>query len=78
MALIGFNVLSNYYFFRLDLTQEKRFTITDATKNLLKNLDDEVYVKVYLTGDKLPSGFKRLENAVKEISFFFAQTEIVG
>lgn len=65
-AIIGLNILANQFFFRVDLTEEKRFTINDATKNLLKNLDDEVYVKVYLTGKSIPSGFKRLENAVRE------------
>ena len=65
-AVVGLNILANYFFFRIDLTEEKRFTINDATKNLLKNLDDEVYVKVYLTGKGIPAGFKRLENAVRE------------
>jgi ABC-2 type transport system permease protein len=65
-AVIGLNVLANRFFFRIDLTEEKRFTINDATKNLLQNLDDEVYVKVYLTGKGIPAGFKRLENAVRE------------
>jgi ABC-2 type transport system permease protein len=65
-AVIGVNILANRFFFRIDLTEEKRFTINDATKNLLQNLDDEVYVKVYLTGKGIPAGFKRLENAVRE------------
>jgi gliding-associated putative ABC transporter substrate-binding component GldG len=65
-TVMGLNILANYFFFRIDLTQEKRFTINDATKNLLKNLDDDVYVKVYLTGKDIPAGFKRLENAVRE------------
>ncbi len=65
-AVIGLNVLANRFFFRIDLTEEKRFTINEATKNLLQNLDDEVYIKVYLTGKGIPAGFKRLENAVRE------------
>jgi ABC-2 type transport system permease protein len=65
-AVLGVDILANRFFFRIDLTEEKRFTINDATKNLLKNLDDEVYVKVYLTGKGIPAGFKRLENAVRE------------
>ena len=65
-VVIGLNIFANYFFFRIDLTEEKRFTINDATKNLLRNLDDEVYVKVYLTGKGIPAGFKRLENAVRE------------
>ena len=66
VAVIGINILAKMFFFRVDLTEEKRYTIADATKNLLNKLDDEVYVKVYLTGKSLPSGFKRLEAAVRE------------
>lgn len=65
-AVVAINAAASHFFFRLDLTQEKRFTIADATKNLLQNLDDEVYIKVYLTGKNIPAGFKRLENAVNE------------
>jgi len=64
--LIGLNILANYYFFRLDLTEEGRYTISPATKSLLENLEDDVTIKVYLTGNDIPAGFKRLENAVKE------------
>ena len=49
-------------FFRWDLTQEKRYTISDATKKLLQNLEHQVVIKVYLTGD-FPAGFERLERA---------------
>jgi len=66
MEVMGLNILANHYFFRIDLTEEKRFTISDATKSLLKNLDNEVYIKVYLTGKGIPAGFKRLENAIRE------------
>ena len=64
-ALVVVNVLSAFVFFRLDLTQEKRFTLSKATQRLLTNLPDDVHIDVYLTGD-LPPGFKRLENAVRE------------
>ena len=64
-ALIVVNILSAFVFFRLDLTQEKRYTLSEATKNLLINLPDDIHVDVYLTGD-LPPGFKRLESAVRE------------
>ncbi|GAB3793605.1 gliding motility-associated ABC transporter substrate-binding protein GldG [Spirosoma humi] len=64
-ALIVINVLSAFVFFRLDLTQEKRYTLSEATKTLLVNLPDDIHVDVYLTGD-LPPGFKRLESAVRE------------
>ena len=58
------NVISSYKFFRFDLTSEKRYTLSDATKKLVEELDDVVYVKVYLEGE-FPSGFKRLRNETK-------------
>ncbi|WP_420150753.1 gliding motility-associated ABC transporter substrate-binding protein GldG [Spirosoma sp.] len=64
-ALVAVNVLSAFVFFRLDLTQEKRYTLSDATQTLLADLPDDIHIDVYLTGD-LPPGFKRLENAVRE------------
>nr|WP_027303167.1 gliding motility-associated ABC transporter substrate-binding protein GldG [Rudanella lutea] len=65
LAVVAVNVLSAFLFFRVDLTAEKRYTLSGATQNLLAGLDDDVHVNVYLTGD-LPPGFKRLENAVRE------------
>jgi len=50
---------------RFDLTDEKRFSISKASESLLKNLDDVVYIEVYLDGE-LPSGFKRLKKSIKE------------
>jgi ABC-2 type transport system permease protein len=47
VAVIGLNMAANHFFFRIDLTEEKRFTISDATKNLLGNLEDDVHIKVY-------------------------------
>src|SRR3982751_2850412 len=64
-GLIIANVVSAFVFFRLDLTQEKRYTLSEATQSLLENLPDDIHVDVYLTGD-LPPAFKRLENAVRE------------
>ncbi|GAB3505732.1 gliding motility-associated ABC transporter substrate-binding protein GldG [Spirosoma knui] len=64
-AILAVNMLSAFVFFRLDLTEEKRYTLSEATQTLLSNLPDDVHVEVYLTGD-LPPGFKRLETAVRE------------
>ncbi|MDQ3051092.1 MAG: gliding motility-associated ABC transporter substrate-binding protein GldG [Bacteroidota bacterium] len=66
ILLVGINVVASYVFTRFDLTSEKRFTLSPATKNLVKNLDDIVYVKVYLDGD-FPPAFKRLQNATREM-----------
>ena len=59
------NLIISHYSFRVDLTEEKRFSISESTRNMLENLEDNVYVEVYLDGD-LPSGFKRLQLAIRE------------
>lgn len=58
--------ISSFIFFRFDLTSEKRYTLSDETKNILKNLDDTFYIEIYLDGE-MPSGFHRLKNATKEL-----------
>lgn len=64
LVLIG--ILSSYFFTRIDLTTDKRYSLSKPTKAMIANLDDEVYFKVYLDGE-LPAGFKRLQNSIKEM-----------
>lgn len=54
-----------FVFFKLDLTEEKRHTLTEPTKEMLGSLEDKVFVRCYLTGE-FPAGFKRLEQNIKE------------
>jgi len=60
------NFIFSFYFFRWDLTSEKRYTLSKFTKEFLKNIDDIVYFKIYLSGD-LPPEFNKLKNEVKEM-----------
>ncbi|MEZ4951770.1 MAG: gliding motility-associated ABC transporter substrate-binding protein GldG [Saprospiraceae bacterium] len=64
--LIGINIIANLKYGHLDLTEEKRFTLTEPTKNLLHDLDDIVLVQVMLEGD-FPAGFKRLQRATRDL-----------
>jgi len=66
LILILANVISSMVFTRFDLTSEKRYTLSPSTENILKNLDDIVFFKVYLEGD-FPAGFKRLQRETKEL-----------
>jgi ABC-2 type transport system permease protein len=66
LLIVVFNVLSSMVFFRLDLTKEKRFTITPISKSILKNLEDIVYIEVYLESDDLPVELVRYRKVVKE------------
>ena len=66
LSLIILNIVGVWIYFRADLTADKRYSISDASKNMLKNLPEQVVIKVYLDGDDLPGGFERLKRAVKE------------
>ncbi len=71
VIVVLLNIISQNVYTRLDLTTEKRYTLANASNELLRNLDDVVYVQVYLEG-KFPAGFKRLRNATEEMLYEFA------
>jgi len=66
LLLIFVNILSSNFFTRLDLTAEKRYTLTDYTKQTLKNLNGQILITVYLDGKDLPLQFKKFRSAIKE------------
>lgn len=63
--LICINMLAARFHYGLDLTKEKRFTLSPATKKMLRNMEDVAVVNVYLKG-KFPAGFQRLSEATRE------------
>ncbi len=65
LLVLILNTAGSWYYVRIDLTEEKRYTIKQQTKDLLKNLDDAVYVEVYLEGDLNP-GFERFKKSIRE------------
>ncbi len=65
-AVVAVYFISEKYFFRLDLTSEKRYSVSDNTKRLLRGLDNEITFKIYLDGD-LNSGFLRLRKSTREM-----------
>jgi ABC-2 type transport system permease protein len=65
LFLFVINFFASGIHYRFDLTKEKRYTLSSATKNLLRGLDDEVSIDVFLKGD-FPAGFKKLANSTEE------------
>jgi gliding-associated putative ABC transporter substrate-binding component GldG len=65
LILAAINFLASAYHSSLDLTKEKRFTLSSSTKQILGNLNEQVHVEVYLKGD-FPANFRKLTNAVDE------------
>ncbi len=64
IVLLG--LVSSKFFFRIDLTSEKRYTLSAETKQILRQLDEPLYVDIYLDGD-MPAGFRKLRNGVREM-----------
>ncbi len=64
--LVIINAFSYRHFFRVDLTENKKFTISSSTRNVLAELDDIVNIKVYLS-KKLPPYMVTVTNQVKDI-----------
>jgi len=50
----------------IDLTEEKRYTLTQGARNMLGDLEEVVFVRVLLEGE-FPAGFKRLQTATREV-----------
>jgi len=65
IGLILMNFIANSFYKRFDLTQDKRYTLSNVTENILDNIDESVIIKVYLEGD-FPSEFKRLQTETRQ------------
>ena len=60
LAITLLNFVSNKIFKRLDLTHDKRYTLSSVTKKIIDPIDNLTVIKVYLEGD-FPSEFQRLQ-----------------
>ena len=65
IILVGINFISSVFHARLDLTSENRYTLSKASKDIVRDLDDNVMIDVFLRGD-FPSGFRKLANSTGE------------
>lgn len=59
-------IFTRFAFFRIDLTAEKRYTLSGATKEQLKQIHEPLLLKMYLCGD-LDANMLRLSKAVEEM-----------
>lgn len=67
-GIIFLNIIGSFFFWRWDLTHDKRYSLTEQTKTFLENTEnfqDKVLFKVYLEGN-LPSDLKQIRNAVED------------
>src|SRR5438552_1714774 len=66
VVLVLINWLAASFHSAIDFTNEKRFTLSNSTKSILRNLDSTVDITVLLSGD-IKSEFKKLSNSTKEL-----------
>lgn len=67
VIIILINIISSYSHFRIDLTSEKRYSLSSTTIEMLETLEDYVTVRVYLEGEDFPAGFVRLNGETKQM-----------
>ncbi len=60
------NVVATGFYFRADLTEEKRFSLSEPTKDLLQQQEDIIFIQVYLSGNLTPN-LKRLQTSTAEL-----------
>jgi gliding-associated putative ABC transporter substrate-binding component GldG len=66
VVLIVLNFGGQYIFKRFDLTQDKRYTLSPTTLNIIKNVDSPLYVDVFLEGN-FPPEFRRLQDETRQL-----------
>jgi len=88
IGLLLINFLASKFYKRFDLTEDQRYTLSEATTSIVKNIDDIVTIKVYLEGN-FPAEFERLQtetklhleelkNINKKIQFRFVNPKDIG
>ncbi|HXB06035.1 MAG TPA: gliding motility-associated ABC transporter substrate-binding protein GldG [Puia sp.] len=66
LGLAVVNLLSSHLHYRLDLTQEKRYTLSRPTKEMLGRLDDDIQVDLFLAGN-LKAGIRKLSKSTDDL-----------
>lgn len=64
--LIVLNFISSKFFKRVDLTQDKRYTLSETSLQIVENASEPLYVDVFLRGT-LPGEFKRLQTETNQL-----------
>lgn len=70
LILIGglaiFVLLALFARFRIDLTEEKRYSLHPATEQVLSEITEPLHIEILLVGENLPGGMRRLQKSIEE------------
>jgi gliding-associated putative ABC transporter substrate-binding component GldG len=64
--LLIINAIGNQFFHRFDLTKDHRYTLSTTSLDIVKEVKEPLYIKIYLQGD-LPAEFKRLQQETQQL-----------
>ena len=66
VILLAANFLAAEFFYRVDLTQDKRYSLSPAAKEIVSDIEEPVIIDVFLEGS-FPSEFRRLRNETRQM-----------
>ena len=66
VLLLVLNTIGSFFFYRFDLTKDKRYTLSPTSLHILEQVKNPLYIKVYMQGE-LPSEFKRLQTETRQM-----------
>lgn len=72
VVVIVINVLGNFYYQRVDLTNENRYTLSETSKKLSSGLKEKLYFRLYLDGE-MSARFKNLRNEIRDMAYEFRE-----
>lgn len=64
--LLILNFLSSTFFYRFDLTKDKRYTLSATSLAIIQKVDEPLFIKIYLQGD-MPAEFNRLQRETQDL-----------
>ncbi|MBK9735780.1 MAG: gliding motility-associated ABC transporter substrate-binding protein GldG [Saprospiraceae bacterium] len=64
--VIVINIIASFLFLEFDLTDDRRFTLSQSTIDIVSKVDDNINIKILLDGE-FPAGFKRLQSSVRDM-----------
>lgn len=66
VLLLVFNTMGSFFFYRFDLTKDKRYTLSPTSLHIIEKVNKPLYIKVYMQGE-LHAEFKRLQLETRQM-----------
>ncbi|RSK40346.1 gliding motility-associated ABC transporter substrate-binding protein GldG [Mangrovimonas spongiae] len=67
IVVLGLNVVGQQVYQRFDLTHDKRYTLSNATKTIIEQAQTPIIIDVFLESDEFPSEFRRLKAETQQL-----------